>query len=271
MGNYIKLSNILPINNVRDYKTHFAIWNGQHHPLDVFARDRNDWHGWNAYKGKRDNFNRRYIFSLINVYSETNIWLFGGIYEVLGIENEEYKVLLNSLGAEYIGRLKIHFKLTGRNRRIYLESCYADLNVSEILKEPYSGQVFPGYENIDLSFEQLEIIVKNDRPDWRGALQNIKGVYLIVDKKNGKKYVGSAYGEHGIWTRWRCYIETGHGWNDELTQLIDEKGLEYAQSNFKLTLLEFRSAKTDNDTIISRETFWKEALITRGNFGYNKN
>jgi hypothetical protein len=30
-------------------------------------------------------------------------------------------------------------------------------------------------------------------------LENVKGVYLIVDKSNGKMYVGSAYGDTGIW------------------------------------------------------------------------
>jgi hypothetical protein len=61
----------------------------------------------------------------------------------------------------------------------------------------------------------------------------VKGVYLIVDKKNGKMYVGSAYGDLGIWSRWSCYIGTGHGWNDELTKLIKDNGIQYARDNFQ--------------------------------------
>jgi hypothetical protein len=101
-------------------------------------------------------------------------------------------------------------------------------------------------------------------------LENVKGVYLIADKSNGKKYVGSAYGPFGIWRRWGCYIGTGHGCNDELTKLIDEKGIEYARKNFRLSFLEYRPARTDDHVIISRENLWKEALLSR-KFGYNRN
>lgn len=94
---------------------------------------------------------------------------------------------------------------------------------------------------------------------------------MIVDKSNGKKYVGSAYGDNGIWSRWSTYILTGHGYNDELVDLITKNGLDYARKNFHFAILELRSMKTDDDTIINRESFWKEVLLTRGNFGYNKN
>jgi hypothetical protein len=35
--------------------------------------------------------------------------------------------------------------------------------------------------------------------------------------------------------------------------------------------LEYRAMKTDDKTIFERESYWKEVLLTRGNFGYNKN
>jgi len=268
----IKLQDILRIENLNDYKVHCAMKNELGtQPLDVFARNREEWHGWNSYKGKKDEFNRQYIFSLMNFYHEQNIWLFGGIYEVIGIENDSYKIKLTDDAAEYVGRLKIRFELTGRNARRLLEGCYSDFIVTEVLKESYSGQSFSGYESIDLSFEQLEIIIKNERPDWRGALQNIKGVYLITDKLLGKRYVGSAYGEVGIWARWQCYIDNGHGHNAELKELIKEKKMDYAKQNFKFTLLEYRPMKVQDQVIIDRETFWKEALLSRGDWGYNKN
>jgi len=267
----IKLADILDLGNLKQYKAHCAVWNGKNQPLDVFARNREEWHGWNSYKGQNNEFNRQYIFSLMSFYPEENTWLFGGVYEVLSVEEDSYKIRLVGQASEFIGRLKLQFKLVGKNRRRKLECLYSDFIVTEILKEPYSGQTFSGYEDIDLSFEQIEVILKNQKPDWRGALQNINGVYLIADKLNGKKYVGSAYGVHGIWSRWKCYVETGHGWNDELTKLIKEKGIEYARQHFKYTLLEYRPTKVDDQIIIDRETFWKKALLTRGDFGYNKN
>ena len=145
------------------------------------------------------------------------------------------------------------------------------MSVSEILQNPYEGEDFPGYDNVRIDFSSLELLVQNQKTDWRVALENVKGVYLIVDKCNGKKYVGSAYGESGIWSRWCTYINTGHGYNDELVELIGQNGLDYARKYFQFAILELRSMKTDDDTIIKRENFWKEVLITRGNFGYNKN
>ena len=124
---------------------------------------------------------------------------------------------------------------------------------------------------MSVEFSELCSIFKNRREDWKLALQNVKGVYLIADKSNGKKYVGSAYGESGIWSRWACYVGTGHGWNDELTKLISERGFEYAAENFSVTLLEYRPMKTSDSEVIQRESFWKNALLSRGKLGYNKN
>ncbi len=66
-------------------------------------------------------------------------------------------------------------------------------------------------------------------------------------------------------------MTTGHGYNDELTKVINKKGLDYARENFRLSLLEYRPMKTDDDKIIERENYWKEALLSRGKFGYNNN
>lgn len=98
----------------------------------------------------------------------------------------------------------------------------------------------------------------------------MKGVYLIIDRSNGKMYVGSAYGDSGIWSRWVCYVETGHGWNDELTKLINTDGIDYARKNFQFSILEFRSMRTDDQVIIEREQYWKRVFQTNV-FGYNKN
>jgi hypothetical protein len=142
--------------------------------------------------------------------------------------------------------------------------------VQGLLQEPYSGEVFCGYDKIDHDFTALEPIFDNERQDWKSALSNLKGVYLISDKSNGKKYVGSAYGESGIWSRWSCYIGTGHGWNDELTVLIAKNGKGYARKHFKFALLEVMSMATSDETVIKRECYWKSVLLSREH-GYNKN
>ncbi|MBO0935409.1 GIY-YIG nuclease family protein [Fibrella sp. HMF5335] len=99
----------------------------------------------------------------------------------------------------------------------------------------------------------------------------MKGIYLITDRSNGKKYVGSAYGDYGVWSRWAIYAGTGHGFNDELTKLIAEKGVQHARDFFSFTLLEYRTMRVDDADIIRRESYWKEVLLSRGQFGYNLN
>lgn len=271
----IPVSAVLPISDPEDYKVHLASWNSEAHPLDVFVRDRDEWDLWNSWRSDKDEFNRTYIFSLIDFYPEPGIWLFGGVYKVIARtpvnQSHSYTVERISNHDELVGRLKIAFVRPGRSRSVRLEGYYSQMAISEILKEPYTGERFPGYEGINHSFASLEVVFRAQRPDWKGALENVKGVYVIHDTSNGKKYVGSAYGGLGIWARWSYYIETGHGWNDELTKLIDREGIDYARRNFQITLLEYRPAKTDDKIIIERENFWKDALLSRGPFGYNLN
>jgi hypothetical protein len=267
----IKLPTILPLDNPSQYKLHCAVWNGKKQPLDVFVNDREEWHGWNRYRPGRNDFNRDYIFSLVQFYHERNIWLFGGIFKVLSAKRHGYEIALDTIGQEFIGRLKVSLKVIGRQMRPRLERYYDDVVVTEILGEPFTGKSFCGYENISLGFSELEAICKHQRSDWRAALQNVKGIYLVTDRKTGKKYVGSAYGDAGIWSRWGCYAETGHGWNDGFTELLAKKGKEYARRHFQFTLLEFRSMRVDDHIIIEREAFWKEALLTRSDYGHNRN
>jgi hypothetical protein len=91
-----------------------------------------------------------------------------------------------------------------RGKAFKLENTYESLTVFEILKEPFTGQVFPGYERINHKFAHLETIFKASKNDWKAAIESVKGVYLITDKSNNKRYVGSAYGDSGIWSRWAC-------------------------------------------------------------------
>jgi hypothetical protein len=45
-------------------KLHCAVWNRKEYPIDVLARSWDEWVGWNSWRGPRDDFNRRFIFSL---------------------------------------------------------------------------------------------------------------------------------------------------------------------------------------------------------------
>lgn len=271
----MKVSSILNIEDPTQYKVHLASWNGEKRPLDVFVRDRKEWEGWNSWRASKDDFNRKYIFSLIEFHPDPGAWLFGGIWEVhsrSGINNaRSYEISLTNQASDLIGRLKIGFSRSGRAKALKLENCFDNFTLDEILKTSFTGQAFPGYENITLSFLDLEHIIRTNKADWRAALLYVKGIYVIFDTSNGLKYVGSAYGGAGVWSRWSAYVETGHGHNDELTKLIDQHGMAYARQNFCISLLEYRPVRTDDQTIIDRECYWKEVLLSRAPYGYNKN
>lgn len=269
------LPQIYPIADPERYKLHLACWDGDHHPLDVFVRDRTHWDGWNTWRGARDDFSRDFIFALIDFYPESDRWLFGGAYKVLarkGVKHATgYEIERLPEAEPFVGRLKIALKRPSRGRAVKFENHYQQLIVAEILPEPYSGESFCGYDQIDIGFPMLENIIRRQRPDWKAALENAKGVYLITDTTNGKRYVGSAYGAAGIWSRWECYVQTGHGYNDELTKLIRECGIDHARKAFRFALLEYCTMKTDDHIVIQREKYWKDILLTRGKYGYNKN
>lgn len=272
----IPLTKIIEIKEPEKYKLHAARRSEEgDQPLDVYVRDKKEWRDWNRWRRERDEFNRQYIFSMMDFYHESNMWLFGGIYEVTGRgEKHSHSYEIRDLPeySHFIGRLKIRMERPNRGRAFLLEGLIDKMEVSEILREPYSGESFPGFEEIDHDFSALLPIFKNEHPGWKEALEKVKGVYVITDKSNGKRYVGSAYGDYGIWSRWSHYMETGHGGNDELTKLIAKEGFDYAKENFKFSLIEYRSMRVDDEDIHKRETYWKEVFLSRDKrFGYNEN
>ena len=148
----IKLKDIRPIENVLDYKVHFARYNGVNEPLDEWLEDPDNWVYWQENRPKKNEFNREFIFSLMKFYSEDDVWLFGGVFRVLADHGHGngYEVELTDHGADFIGRLKIFRYHRKMSTRVNLENHYDDFEVAEILREPYSGRIFPGYETIDL-------------------------------------------------------------------------------------------------------------------------
>lgn len=164
---------------------------------------------------------------------------------------------------KYVGRLVIQFHKS--NAYVTLSGARIDdFMVKEILPNRLENDFFPGYDNVNISWTELKRVVAKDT--WKTVLQNQKGVYLITDISNGKKYVGSAYGENMILGRWISYVKNGHGGNSGLKQLT----FDHIQKFFRYTILDIYKASTDDQIIIQRESWWKEVLQSR-KFGYNEN
>lgn len=217
------------------------------------------------------NFERKYVFSM--VYLNCGEWLFAGIYESLNVNRTvfednksgyKYETKLLEFGKELIGRLVITFKKSFRASYLRMEAYIGNLELAEIRKE-YMRRNFPGYDKVNVSWKELSIVIETD--SWKTALENQKGVYLITDESNGKRYVGAAYGNDMILGRWRNYISNGHGSNKKLKEL----DFEYIKQNFRYSILEIFKSTTDDETIIERESWWKDVLMTRSKFGYNDN
>ena len=140
----IMLKDIWPIEGIGDYKVHFARHNGEVEPLDDWLEDNSNWVAWQEYRPARDEFNRDFIFSLMRFYPEEDVWLFGGIFRKLADHGDRYEVKLENHGKALVGRLKIYRSWRNMATRVNLENHYDYFVVSEVLREAYTGRVFPG-------------------------------------------------------------------------------------------------------------------------------
>ena len=279
----IKLVDLLKIEDAeyKNYKLHFAI--GRENKREAYDTyligGFKEWQECQTQK----NWNRKYIISLI--YYDKNLWLFGGVYEVLSskpirINNDDgdywkYETKLLDIQKDLIGRAVFYFKKEFRASYPMLElkssngMSPCEIYVSSILEKMVTIDDFPGFDRVNIDYRTLQLIISDNISSWYSALSNVKGIYLITDKTSGKQYVGSAYGDECIWQRWSEYANNGHGGNVELKELLREKGAEY-KSNFRYAILEICNMSLGNEHILSREKHWKDVLLTR-QFGLNKN
>ena len=66
----MQIAKLLGIDDVDSFKLHAARFNQVRRPLDVFLEDKQEWNQWNSYFGKRHEFNRPFLLSLIDFYPE---------------------------------------------------------------------------------------------------------------------------------------------------------------------------------------------------------
>lgn len=255
----------LPLDN---YKIHLATGR-EYPPLDAFLEGK--FKEWQEEQSNK-NFECDSVLGLINI--ERDLWLFAGIYNILGVEKGtraafRYDTQLLSNQDDLIGRIIVRYKREGRASYIWGHKYGKNLEIAEIKSTRISIGDFPGFNKVNLSYRKLKIVVTQQEPSWKSALSNIKGIYLISDTLSGKLYVGSATGEDGLWQRWESYARTGHGGNTELKSLIQNNGIDYAD-NFQYTVLEIADFHSPDEFIIDRECHWKDVLLSR-RFGHNSN
>ena len=248
--------------------------------LDLLLNDDDRWMEMNSWKSKQANNNysdTEYVLSFAQYYPYgSNYYMFGGLYKIEKIIPEVYdqigyKLILQKEFSEYIKRLIIKLdRPVGRD--IYnkpYENVQRDFN-PEIYELTPSAKLsnFNGYNNVYLSHKDLQIIAKYEAPEWKNALENVKGIYAITDITNGKIYIGSATGENGVWQRWCAYAKGLTGDNKDFINIVKEKGEDYIRNNFTYAILEIFDIKTKEEYIVTREHHWMKVFQTT-KFGMN--
>lgn len=168
---------------------------------------------------------------------------------------------------KYRGRLIIDW---GKGTVSWYQNGRNEKAITAILDTSATENKFPGYENVLLSYNDMQEMINNpiSYADWHTALSAVNGVYLIVDTKNGDRYVGSAYGTEGILGRWKTYANDPSGGNKLLKEVLAKDSHEYL--NFQYCILQILPHTCTNDEVIITESLWKNKLMTR-QFGLNDN
>jgi len=270
--NKIKLNDILKLENLDKVKIRLNLMFKQNwNPIEIFKngdiQTMLDGQYWNYEKRKSYKLGQTTI-GLVKIKPKEDYWLLFHIGKVTkdlnNYNNVGFEYVNLSEYDKYIGRLIVKYKNNSQNMIRNAESIIDDCEIAQILPDTFDNDIFPGYENVNITWQELNRVIKKD--NWKTALQNQKGVYLITDKSNGKNYVGSAYGENMILGRWKAYVKTGHGGNIGLKNL----SFEYIKNNFKYSILDIYKSTTNDQIILERETWWKNVLESR-EFGYNEN
>lgn len=169
----------------------------------------------------------------------------------------EFNLPLIDWHREWHGRLIIGWP--GLERSWYRWADRNEFPIAAIAEENLLAAAMPPWEELALAWNELAVLPTS----WRNALSHWRGIYLIIDQRDGRQYVGSAYGAENILQRWLNYARTGHGGNKLL------RGLDPAQLRF--SILQRVSPDLPDADVIRIEATWKDRLRTRSPYGLNEN
>nr|WP_321466398.1 GIY-YIG nuclease family protein [uncultured Desulfobulbus sp.] len=268
MSTPILINDLLGFSDFSNLKVRFVKSHESSDPLDLFKLQRDElysWLLWNYHK-KKSFKEGDFVIGFVKIGADK--WILFDVCKITKdldiLDNVGYERIALNEYDKYIGRVIIKYKNKSQNLVRNASSVINDCIVHQILDEEFDDDIFPGYENVNVTWVKLARLIESNV--WKTALENQKGVYLITDKSNGKMYVGSAYGKDMIHGRWMSYIINGHGGNVDLKAL----SFDHIKENFSYSILEIYKSTVDDEIILKRESWWKSTLLTR-TYGYNKN
>ena len=249
--------------------------------LDVFQNDKERFNQYSAWQKVNKFGKSKYLAMFCSARGTTALFL--GLWNIEGVTlNRDLKkrhlnILKKNKLPEIWFERAVHYQLKssevmndlserlviewGKSTRNWVQ--IKDKNIIQIKPMNSIGD-FVSYDDIQLSYHDLKKLITDvdSNVSWINALSSVNGIYLIRHKKDGRVYVGSAYGKDGILGRWNSYAKSGHGGNKNL------KDLNY--EDFEFSILEIASSIISLDELIERESRWKVRLGTR-DFGLNDN
>lgn len=234
---------------------------------------------------QKRSFTRKFKYWAIFVGNSGSMALYKGLYHVEGVASNErqfcpegfpFPRMYNGEDAyfdleevEVLDDLKDRLMIDwGQSARMWHQKATNEKAVVAIQR--YQREIFPGYEKVMLSYNDLKEILEDDitYSDWHTALSSIYAVYLISDTSNGKQYIGSAYGKDGLLGRWKEYIATGHGHTKEMTDIMNVCPEQH--KHFQFSILQILPKNLSDEEVIKIESLYKDKLLTR-QFGMNSN
>lgn len=242
---------------------------------------------------KNRNSNEDLTLLFIKIDQQKNLWLFVDAYNITDANghkainpatHKEYKAANAERLFEYepyFGRLVVEWKNLSQQFYYVKPEIINNIELTEILPLSYReyGEAFPGYEAVSKTYRELRKVIA--KQDWRDALSNVYGVYVLTDESNGKLYVGSATGKQGIYGRWSTYLDDGYDKAEEndkdypnkgLKELVEHNGTDYIKQNFHYSIMEyFPKNEFGKEKAIEREQYWKKVLQSAHPNGYNYN
>ena len=242
---------------------------------DIYLNDNEVFMNYQSEQVKKRFIDVDYIVAFIG--EEGVASRFVGVYRNMGLIKEigDYNdEVLAKFDFQEVGGfelLKERVIIDWRNPVSWLQNYINEMPVVRIdrgLKED-NIPVFSRFEDVLLDYNQLSHIFETNNIEWKSKLESCNCIYLILDKSNGKQYVGSTYNKQGIWGRWAQYAATGHGGDKDLKPLL-EADPNYARKNFQWCILETLPLKILEEHAIDRESLYKRKFGTR-DFGYNNN
>ena len=233
-------------------------------PYEWYIKDRQTFINYQAEQSEDRFKDVDYIVSFIGEEGTTARMV--GVYRVLGHDEEKMKRIANG---RFFYRMEEVPGFDELNERVIIDwgksaitwHQWLHKNDKEVVAIERKGidWVCPDYEEIMLSYEQLQRIFNDQISVWKNKLSSSNCIYVISDSMSGNLYVGSTYNREGIWGRWKDYASTGHGGDVELVKLL-EADPEYAKKYFTWAILQVLPLGIQDEKAISIETLWKNKL-----------